>query len=201
MTAAPFPRAPHRPWRKLSPRSSRSSTAAICSRWSQSDSSAQQLVLRPLWPRRPSRCACACACRPARGCFSVCCIRCWFVGRLAPLTCGGRALQTDASPAPSPQRAYADGPSAAADKCPNLKELGKKSRDPGFSENLYQGIWYELAYHDVTQVYFLHTHAHTHAHTHTHTHTHTCTNSLFLSRFGNRQTTSAAARASPKPNP
>ena len=48
-------------------------------------------------------------------------------------------------------RAYADDNSAAADKCPNLKEMGKKSRPPGFSENLYQGIWYELAYHDVTQ--------------------------------------------------
>jgi hypothetical protein len=35
--------------------------------------------------------------------------------------------------------------------CPNLKEMGKKSREPGFKEDLYQGIWYELAYHDVTQ--------------------------------------------------
>mmetsp|Transcript_47718 Transcript_47718/g.113574 ORF Transcript_47718/g.113574 Transcript_47718/m.113574 type:complete len:366 (-) Transcript_47718:208-1305(-) len=51
---------------------------------------------------------------------------------------------------PTP-RAYAEDNEAAAGVCPNLKEMGKKSREPGFSENLYQGIWYELAYHDVTQ--------------------------------------------------
>jgi len=52
---------------------------------------------------------------------------------------------------PPVPRAYADGPSAAANKCPDLKALGKKSREPGFTEDLYTGIWYELAYHDVTQ--------------------------------------------------
>ncbi len=31
------------------------------------------------------------------------------------------------------QRAYAEEPAGAADKCPDLKELGKKSRPPGFS--------------------------------------------------------------------
>ena len=56
--------------------------------------------------------------------------------------------------APGPKSAYADGPAIAADKCPNLKELGKKSRAPGFTENLYTGVWYELAYHDVTQVLY-----------------------------------------------
>ncbi|EKX52148.1 hypothetical protein GUITHDRAFT_133874 [Guillardia theta CCMP2712] len=49
------------------------------------------------------------------------------------------------------KRAYADEPAAAADKCPNLKEISKKSRPSDFTEDLYQGIWYELAYHDVTQ--------------------------------------------------
>jgi len=56
--------------------------------------------------------------------------------------------------APGPKSAYAEGPAIAADKCPNLKELGKKSRAPGFTENLYTGVWYELAYHDVTQVLY-----------------------------------------------
>jgi len=49
------------------------------------------------------------------------------------------------------QRAYGEGTSAAPDKCPDLKELGKKFRTPDFTEDLYAGTWYELAYHDVTQ--------------------------------------------------
>ena len=53
--------------------------------------------------------------------------------------------------APGPRAAFGEGPAAAADKCPNLKELGKKNRLPDFTEKLYQGVWYELAYHDVTQ--------------------------------------------------
>jgi hypothetical protein len=60
----------------------------------------------------------------------------------------GLATIMATSPVP---RAYAEGPAAGAEKCPNLKEIGKKSREPGFTENLYQGVWYELAYHDVTQ--------------------------------------------------
>ena len=63
------------------------------------------------------------------------------------------AIQLTLKTFPLPaQKAYGEGPSAAADKCPNLKELGKKSRMPGFTEDMDQGVWYELAYHDVTQV-------------------------------------------------